>query len=425
MIIAEQRSEGSALGIDRDIFLQTIQNDWPTAKAFLKNLVEDNSFTLNPEGVRKNSETIVRQFASFNFSTRVLPSTLHGAGEHLILDSGGGGIPVLLVSHLDTVYPPEEQAAGYPGWDDLNNRIQGPGTYDIKGGTVAMWLMLRCLRQHRPELFENYRWVLAWNAAEERLCADFSSGVLQHLSSEPLACLVFEGDNRRQDGHEVICGRSGLAHFRLCVHGRSAHSGNSHSTGVNAIVRISELVRQIAGLTNYERFTTVNVGLIRGGITTNRVPDYAEILFEVRYRDREHFEETRLALDALQVTWEADHSRCAVILETVHEIPAWVEAPGSLALARFWQSAGQSCGHPVTLGIRSGLSDANFFSSHVQTLDGLGPRGGNAHSVVKNGERLRITEFVDQESFLTKSLINTIALVDLLASANGDGMPAY
>lgn len=429
MISAEQgysllREDGdSALGLDQEAFLETIREDWPEAKAFLKDLVEENSFTLNPDGVRKNSETIIRQFASFNFSTRVLPSTLDGAGEHLILDSGGEGVPVLLVSHLDTVYPPEEQAAAYLGWDDLNDRIEGPGTYDIKGGTVAMWLMLRCLHQHRPDLFARHRWILAWNAAEERLCEDFSSAVLALLPSEPLACLVFEGDNRSQDGHEVLCGRSGIARFRLCVHGKSAHSGNSHSAGVNAIVRIAELVGRIAGLTDYERFTTVNVGVIRGGLTTNRVPDRAEILFEVRYRDRAHFEEIQSTLHALQHVGSTDHPGASVVLETLQEIPAWVESPGTLALARFWQDAGQICGHPVTLGIRSGLSDANFFSPHVRTLDGLGPRGGNSHSVVNEGGRPRITEFVDQNSFLTKSLINALGLANLLASPKGDGRP--
>lgn len=417
--------EESVLDSDHEAFLDTIRELWPAAKDFLKHLVGENSFTLNAEGVRKNADAIILQFASFDFSTLLLPSALSGAGEHLVLDSGGEGVPILLVSHLDTVYPPEEQAAGYPGWDDLNNRILGPGTYDIKGGTVVMWMLLRCLQQHRPDLFSRYRWILAWSADEERLCADFSSEILKLFSSGPLACLVFEGDNRRQTGHEIVCARSGLAQFRFCVHGRSTHSGNSHSKGANAIVRIAGIVREIAELTNYERFTTVNVGIIRGGLTTNRVPDYAEILFEVRYRDQSHFEETRLALEALQDIGEEDHSRCVVVLETVQEIPAWVEAPGSLALARFWQKAGQSCGHPVTLGMRSGLSDANFFSSHVPTLDGLGPRGGNAHSIVKDGDRLSITEFVDQESFLTKSLINTLAIIDLLESADGHGIPSY
>jgi len=395
---------------------------WPEARVFLRDLVGENSYTLNPDGVRRNARRIVREFASLEFSQSFVSSKTEGYGEHLILDSGGDGPAILLISHLDTVYPPAEEKAAYAGWDDSRNRIVGPGTYDIKGGTVAMWLLIQCLSRLQPQLFSRFRWILAWNAAEERLCADFSAAVINLVDSEPLACLVFEGDNRRQEGLEIVIARSGLVRYRVSVRGRSTHSGNGHAHGVNAILGLSAVVREISALTDYSRNTTVNVGVIQGGSATNRVPDFAEALFEVRYRERNHYEEVKAKLHALcepgSCSEDIAGTRCEVSMELFDEIPAWPEEQRNLELAEMWSRAGKSCGHPVAVGCRSGLSDANYFASHVRTVDGLGPRGGNAHSTVKDGPSVRITEFVDQDSFLSKTLVNTLAILELLGAAD-------
>lgn len=394
-----------------------IRDIWPQACALLRELVEENSYTLNAEGVRENARRIVARFAPFKFRPLLIPSRRPGTAEHLFLDSGGTGPTILLISHLDTVYPPEEQQAGFSGWDDTQNRVPGPGTYDIKGGTVAIWMLLRCLMEENPEIFSQHRWILGWNACEELLSADFSEAAREIAGNDTLACMVFEGDNRRQEGMEIITARSGLAHFRIRVKGRSSHSGSGHASGINAIVRLAEIVGQVSRITDYGRHTTVNVGVIRGGVTTNRVPDFAEAMLEVRYRDPSHFEEVKAAIkgfaDAGGGIDAPEGARAEVVIEAQGEIPFWPEANSSLNLAEFWIRAGKQCGHPVSVGRRSGLSDANFFASHFPTLDGLGPRGGNAHTVVPDGSSVRITEFVDLASLKTKTLVNATAVLEL------------
>jgi len=404
---------------------ECISGHWQQARDFLRDLVAVNSYTLNPDGARENARRILRQFAPMAFAQTWLPSRLEGAAEHLILDSGGNGPAILLISHLDTVYPPEEQAAGYAGWDENCDRIVGPGTFDIKGGTVAMWLMVQVLYELHPELFSRFRWILAWNAAEEQLMGDFSDAVISLIEMEALACLVFEGDNQSQEGCEILTSRSGMGSYRISVSGRTSHSGSGHMQGLNAIVRLSELVRDITVLTDYSRNTTVNVGVIRGGETTNRVPSFAEALFEVRYRDPSHYAEIKAALMAFSepgnLDGDSEGSRCRVLVEVLSEISNWPRSVEGGDLADFWLRAGQLCGTSVTLGCRSGLSDANYFSARVRTVDGLGPRGGNPHSVVKNGSCVQITEFVDQKSLLTKTLVNTMAVLELLETADQSG----
>jgi len=395
--------------------LALAQSLWPEAKAFLKDLVEENSYTLFPEGVRRNAERIRRQFDFLNFSAVSKPGELEGSGEHLILDSGGGGPVLVLVSHLDVVYTPEEQEAGYSGWHEEAGHIVGPGTYDIKGGTVAMWMLMRCLAQLAPEQFASFRWILAWNAAEEQLVPDFSRWVINYVGEEAGACLVFEPDNAREN-FEIVTSRKGRAVYRLQVRGRGTHSGNSHAEGANAIVRLSELICAVSKLTNYQRGTTVNVGVTRGGMAINRVPDFAEADFEIRYRDGSHFQEIQSVLEGWQASGGSASDLgniCEVQFEVLNEIPAW-SAGSEAELAACWPRAGEASGVQVTVGTRGGLSDGNFFSAWTPTVDGLGPRGGNAHSILRDGETIHINEYVEEDSFVPKTCLNVAALREFM-----------
>lgn len=400
------------------ITLALAEKIWPEAKTFLKDLVEENSYSFHPEGLRRNAERIQRQFAFLNFTAVTHPAKLEGGGEHLILDSGGDGPVVILVSHLDVVYTPEEQEAGYSGWQEEAERIVGPGTCDIKGGTVAMWMMLRCLAELEPERFAAFRWILAWNAAEEQLVDDFSQWVKDYLGGEARACMVFELDNAVK-GFEILTSRKGRAVYRLQVRGRGAHSGNDHAEGANAIVKLSEMICAVSQLTDYHRGTTVNVGISRGGLAINRVPDFAEADFEIRYRDAGHFEEIQSVLAGWQASGGARNGHgdgCEVEFELCHQIPAWMP-PSEPGLEVFWQSAGQALGITVTTGSRGGLSDGNFFSEWTQTVDGLGPHGGNAHSILRNGDTIQITEFAEEASFVPKTCLNVAALREFMAQS--------
>lgn len=388
-----------------------LRADWPAAKSFLERLVRANSHTLNLEGIERNVEMLVEEFAPLGFHARRIPSKHPEFGPHLVLDNKIDAPAVLLVAHLDTVYTPSEQAAGFFQLETPEGLLRGPGTNDIKGGTVMMWLMLRAwianMRGTPP-----VRWILAWNSSEERLSPDFSQSLLRELPDRTLACLVLEADNRKSEGHEVVVSRKGMARWRVVVHGRGAHSGNAHAEGLNAIQRLSEIILELQNLTDYGRSLTVNVGTTRGGVSTNRVPDRAEAEFEVRFRSGVDYEGIRRRL----MEWNSagTDKRCGVEFEPLQEIAAWSGDTRSELLAQTWLEAGRSCGCEVGAGARGGLSDANYFSSRLPTLDGLGPRGGNAHGVEVVEGKPFITEYVEPDSFFTKAIINLYAIRRLL-----------
>lgn len=400
--------------LNRDRLRSALGEAHPRAMEFLKTLVEVNSFTKNVAGVRANAALIERQFAPLGFQARRTPCRLPGTAEHLILDSGGDGPVIACISHLDTVFPPEEEEANGFFWRTEGDRIFGPGTYDIKGGTALMWLMLSVLRVTYPERFGAIRWVLIWNAAEEELAEDFCAACLAELPASTRACLVFEGDNETREKFSLLEARKGLARFRITVQGRGAHAGSAHANGANAIRELAGLVERLEAMTDPTRDVTVNVGVLRGGTSQNRVPHEAEALVEMRAYDQGIFHETLARVQALagegRVRAVSDGFPCQIRVETGLVVPPWEGGTPTAELAAFWHAAARETGDFLRVVRRGGLSDANRLSAHFPTLDALGPRGGNAHASEFSSDRSKVPEFVDGSSFVPKALLNLLAI---------------
>jgi tripeptide aminopeptidase len=70
----------------------------------------------------------------------------------------------------------------------------------------------------------------------------------------------------------------------VTVHGRAAHAGSEPERGINAIRVAAEAIAAMP-LGRIDEETTANVGVIRGGVATNVVPDEVELHCEARSRD--------------------------------------------------------------------------------------------------------------------------------------------
>src|SRR5690606_26687789 len=91
-------------------------------------------------------------------------------GKHLFITRPGrSGRKIGLVGHLDTVFTSEEEVANDFRWREAGDRIYGPGTCDIKGGNVMIWLVMSAMKKFAPALFDEITWVVMYNAAEEGL----------------------------------------------------------------------------------------------------------------------------------------------------------------------------------------------------------------------------------------------------------------
>jgi len=172
----------------------------PDALELLRQMVGINSFTSNREGVNKLGRFTAECFAPLGFTAEFVPSANPNYGDHLVLTRPGRSKRnVAMVSHLDTVFPPQEETRNQFHWQPEGDRIYGPGTHDIKGGTIMMWLVLQALRAHAPAVFEEITW--AGNRT---------------LLGRELEVLVAEGEGRKDVATHRLSGRARdgrLVHF--------------------------------------------------------------------------------------------------------------------------------------------------------------------------------------------------------------------
>ena len=387
----------------------------PRAMEQLERMVRLNSFSGNPEGVNAVGALTAALFEPLGFEAERVGCAQPGRGDRWVLHRAGQGGPhVGLVSHLDTVFPPEEEQRHGFGWQRVGDRIYGPGTVDNKGGIVVMFLVLEALRSIAPERFQWAEWTLLFNAAEEVWSPDFGQ-LARHRLAGASAALVFEGGQRRGEAWTVVTSRKGRALFRIRVEGRGAHAGVRPERGANALVQMAETLLRAAELTDWSRGRSVNVGVVRGGTAANRVPHEAVAEVEMRAWDPAVFEEGKAGLLALAGTGRlrarSDGYPCRVHVELLQETAPWPSNPQTERLFACWEAAGRSLGWAVEREARGGLSDANHLWDRVPTLDGLGPVGDHAHCSERSPDGSKEPEYVLASSFVPKTVLNTVALL--------------
>ena len=397
-----------------------LENHLNTYLEFLQQMVAINSFTANAAGVNDVGNLIVKQFSRLGFEPEFENSIDERYGRHIFLrrPAGSGrkdGPPpaIALISHLDTVFPIEEELRNDFAWHEENGRIYGPGIVDIKGGTLMIYMVLDSLYNCFREVFESTDWWVCFNASEEVLGDDFSTHCLEKLPVDTRACLVFEAGKFVGDDCWLVDARKGRASFKATAYGKSAHSGNNHHQGANAILQLSKTIQKIEALTDYGKQLTFNVGVIQGGVVRNRVPSHAEALIEMRTFDPEVFEQgvaDILALDGKSDVSSGEGYPCQVAILLEDRTEPWPSSPPSQGLLPVWQQCSQEIGLNILSERRGGLSDANFLWSHFPTLDGLGPSGGNAHCAERNADRSLDQEYLDRSSLIPKAELNIAAL---------------
>jgi glutamate carboxypeptidase len=404
---------------DLQRYLETNQ---PFYFDLLKQMVKINSFTMNRNGVNAVGRLTAQLFGQLGFNLRVIPAEDARFGDHLILiRPGRSGRRIGLVSHLDTVFSKDEERRNHFVWQQVGDKIYGPGVNDIKGGTVMIYMILAAMQAITPELYDEITWVILFNAAEEELSPDFGQLCRQELRGEALACLVFENGSKIGQDCSVVVARKGRATYHVTVHGKGAHAGSAHQEGANAVLQLADTVQRVAGLTDYERDLTFNVGVAAGGTVINRVPHYASAAVEMRAFSPAVFDEGVARMLALSRTAQVRNASgdytCRVNIDVLSQTMPWPKNQASERLLATWQVAAAELGQNVVPEARGGLSDGNWLWPEVPTLDGLGPLGENSHCSEQIPAEHKEQEYVLASSFVPKALLNIAAISKLIGNA--------
>ncbi|MBE3589453.1 MAG: M20/M25/M40 family metallo-hydrolase [Firmicutes bacterium] len=299
------------------------------------------------------------------------------AGPMVRIALPGSGRPVLLLAHFDTVWPLGTLERMPVRLED--GRLYGPGAFDMKAGLVqglyALAALAACTRPaERPP-------VVLLCTSDEETGSDRSRARIEEEARRSRAVLVLEPAMGPEGALKTW--RKGVGGFTVEVRGRAAHAGGDHAAGRNAIVELARHILDLERLTDYERGTTVNVGVVSGGTRSNVVPEraVAEIDFRVMTVDEaERLERVIRGLaphaEGFQVHVEGGLNRPPLEERMTREL---------FALA---QEAARGLGFEVAAGGTGGGSDGNFTAAiGVPTLDGLGAVGDGAHGPSAATER--------------------------------------
>jgi glutamate carboxypeptidase len=399
-------------------------------------MVEINSFTTNLQGVKRLGVLTADVFQPLGFKVDFTPSENPAYGNHLFLSrmareylrprspkdalrNEKGRPSLAFISHLDTVFSPEEETHNDFKWRKIEDRIYGPGCTDIKGGTVMIYMILEAIQTFTPKIFDEVNWFVCLDASEEVLSNDFAAACKKKLPVNTLAALVFEGGTTDPEAIPIVVARKGRATFQVRVNGRSAHAGNYHRQGANAILQIAQTIQEIQSFTDYDHRLTYNVGTVNGGTVVNRVPHYAEASVEMRALTTEVFESGYariMALDGSSSVSSVDGFPCRVSILPGERTAPWPRNPETDRLYGVWSKIAADLGMNTRPEDRGGLSDGNLLWQTFPTLDALGPTGANAHCSERSPDGSKDQEYVLISSFVPKTLLNTMAILELVYS---------
>jgi glutamate carboxypeptidase len=294
-------------------------------------------------------------------------------GDHLQIDFEGarGGKPVLLLGHLDTVYPMGTLATMPCRVAD--GRLYGPGCFDMKAGIAFMLHAIEALRvwsQHQLP-----RPVTILLVSDEEVGSETSRLITENLAKESAAVLVLEPSHGPKGA--VKTARKGIGEYVLKVTGKAAHSGLDFDKGQSAILELARQVVAISKLIDLKRGLTLNVGMVQGGTRVNVIPAEANVVLDVRVARKQD----AASIDRKLRSLKPFNRKCKLEISGGMNRPPMERTPTVAALYAKAAEIAKQLGWKLEEAAVGGGSDGNFTASlGIPTLDGLGAVGEGAHA---------------------------------------------
>ena len=292
-------------------------------------------------------------------------STAGSAPDLIATVTGTGTRRLLLLGHVDTVIGHDAHRPLRPDGE----RLHGTGTVDMKGGDILALGVARALAAGHCDAFAELAVLMVCD--EEWRTAPFAH--VRRFAGYDV-CLCFEAGHLTADGREgVVVRRKAAGTLLIDAAGRAAHSGAAPDQGRNALLALARTADAVAAFHDPhgpEQLSVVPT-VMRAGDAFNVVPAAGELICDMRATGLSAFDPVLAGVPA-----ELDGVRLDARMGR-----KWPGMDAMEATAPVLAGAAQRLGKPIVGVPRGGASDASHFAASIPlTIDGLGPRGGGAHT---------------------------------------------
>ncbi len=366
----------------------------PEMFASLEELVTIQSGSHNKPGIDSTADAIARSFQGLDVSTETIEQQLQG--NHLVVRSSAqtsAHKQVLLVGHMDTVFPVDTDFDWYKA---DNDKSYGPGVVDMKGGLVVGIYALKAL--DKLGLLKQIPLTFVFNSDEE-IGSRSSIDLIQKEANSSAFAFVLEAGGLQ---NQIVTGRKGNLTIELHIEGKAGHAAFARKDKPSAILEMAHKIIDLESLNDFDKGITINVGKIDGGIGSNTIPEFSNAQVDFRFVDPSGLKNLEERVFEIAGETVVQGTRCRVDFITGR--PPMQQSPGNRKLFEITADIADHMGYPVKEEFRFGVSDANFIADlNVPVLDGLGPIGARDHSR---------DEYMIKDSLLQRTLLLACSIIE-------------
>jgi glutamate carboxypeptidase len=402
---------GQALGAAVEPVWSLVQKEKPAVLETMSALVNIESGSADREGLDRIAAVIAKRLQGAGGKVELIEP---GAEVYKMFDtpekigkmvratfSGTGKRKILLLAHMDTVYP-RGMLAQQP-FEIKGDRAYGLGIGDDKHGIAVILHAIAVLKAMN---YGGYGTLTVLINGDEEVSSPASRFLITKLGAEHDAVMSFESSTVEAD--QVRLATSGIAAATLTVRGRASHAGSAPERGVNALYEMAHQVLQARDLSEPKAGLQVNWTLAKAGVVRNMIPPGAQAQADIRVdrvADYDGVEQKLRERIKTKLLPESD-----VTLEFERRRPPLQATDASRALAKHAQRIYREIGKELTVRDRptGGGTDAAFaaLSTKSPVVEGFGLQTFGAHS--SNAEYILIPS-IEPRLYLAVRMIMDIA----------------
>ncbi|WP_298933724.1 glutamate carboxypeptidase [uncultured Ramlibacter sp.] len=264
-------------------------SEQPKLLETLKTLVEIETGSTNRAGLDKASTFIAERLkalgaevvfmeptAADTYRMEDTPEKPEAIGRTVRASFKGTGTKkILLIAHMDTVYP-AGMLAQQP-WRIDGNKAYGLGISDDKQGVAVI---LHTVAMLKALNVRDYGTLTVMVNGDEEISSPAARKWLSQAGAEHDAVMSFEASRTESD--KIALATSGIALATLSVKGRASHAGGAPEHGVNALYELSHQLLQLRDLSVPARGLKMNWTMSRAGVVRNMIPPGAQAWADIR-----------------------------------------------------------------------------------------------------------------------------------------------